>query len=939
MSTLFLHWGDKMDKNTKDLMKIIQWLSCVFLTISILYFVIGELFSEKEAYFKVGGSMSFNDGWEMVTSDGMKTPIEVPGACGTKSGEILRIEKQLPEDMEGAWICIRSTQQDIKISVDDEVIKYYSTKGTRSFGKNSVSVYVFAELTPEDSGKILSMEIVSHSPYSGYVNNMLIGDREQIWTGLFKKYLPVTILALFMLLLSAILVFYCIVIRCVYKKNMDIFYLGLALLVASVWIIAESKLRQIFLPNSTIASDVGFFMIMLIPFPFLAYINKIQKSRYEKGYVIVGICAVINFIVSTFLQFADIRDFSETMTVSHVIIVAFIILLFATVIIDIKHKRIVEYKEVALGLAGLMLAGIGEIYQVYDEAAVNNGIALCIGLVFLFFMAVIQTGRDLLQLEKEKQIAVAASESRTMFLANMSHEIRTPINTIVGMNEMILRENHNNDTREYAKNIENASKLLMGLIDDILDFSKLDAGKLEICENPYNTAMMLKDVFLGASVRMEDKDIEVKIDVDEKLPSVLNGDEIRIKQIFNNLLSNAIKYTVEGSINISLKGVWNKEIYYLEFSVADTGVGIREEDMPTLFDSFQRMELKRNKYIQGTGLGLSITKQLVENMNGTINVDSKYGKGSCFTVTIPQQIVDHRPMGDIKSAYFTPDLNGDARKQIKFSADKSVLIVDDNDMNLKVMQALLGKTGLNLTFASSGIECVEKCKRNKYDLIFMDHMMPEPDGIETLHLLRNDSQGMNGDSIVVVLTANAIKGASEQYQKAGFADYITKPVEYAKIEEILVKYLGDGSIEGRSGADAWSDDENDDVDEIHNSKVIANDESKLSYVLDKEEGLKYCGGLEDLYEEVLGHYVKNATAYKVELGKYYNEENWKEYARVAHTLKSNSLTIGLKEFSEVAKEQEYAGKAEDKALITDRYDFFVKCLEESIKTVQAELEK
>lgn len=313
-----------MDKKTTNLMKSIQIIAGIFLSISILYFVVGELFTEKEAYFKVGGSVPFDEGWFMVNSDGTKEAIDVPGACGTKSGDVLRIEKNLSNDFEGTWLCIRSTQQDIRICVDGELRKNYSTKGTRRFGKNSVSVYVLVELFPEDAGKVLSMEIVSHSPYSGYVNNMLVGDREQIWTGLAKKYMPVTIMALFILVLGAMVIFYSIIVRFIYKKNMNIAYLGLALFVASVWLIAESKLRQIFLPNSTVASDVGFFMIMLLPFPFMFYINKIQKQRYNKIYMGLSICAIINFIVSSLLQFIDIRDFSETMGVSHGIIIAFI---------------------------------------------------------------------------------------------------------------------------------------------------------------------------------------------------------------------------------------------------------------------------------------------------------------------------------------------------------------------------------------------------------------------------------------------------------------------------------------------------------------------------------------------------------------------------------------------------------------------------------------
>lgn len=899
-----------MEIKTSNIMKILQCILGAFLIVSIAYFVIGELWAEKESYFKVGGSRSFNDGWEMVMSDGTKVPITVPGSCNVKSGDVLTIEKTIPQDMDGTWICIRSSQQDIKISVDGEVRENYSTKGTRKFGKNSVSVYIFAELFPEDAGKTLTMEIVSNSPYSGYVNDIYEGDREQIWTGFVRTYLPVTILALFMLLLSVMVVVYTIIVRCVYKNSMDISYLGVGLLVSSVWIIAESRLRQIFLPNSTIASDVGFFMVMLLPFPFMSYINQIQKRRYEKGFILIAICSVINFIISTLLQLSDVKDFSETMGASHIILVVLIVMIFGTVIADIKSGFIKEYKEVAFGLAGLMFAGLCEIYQVYDRAALYNGIALCLGLVFLFFMAVIKTGRDLLQLEKEKQIAVAASESKALFLANMSHEIRTPINTIVGMNEMIIRENHNNETREYAKNIESASKMLIGLIDDILDFSKLDAGKLEICENSYNVASMLNDVILGASVRLKGKEIDINLDIDEKLPSVLVGDEIRIKQIFNNLLSNAVKYTEQGSITISAKGITEKNKFQLMFSVTDTGVGIREEDMSTLFDSFQRMDLKRNKYIQGTGLGLNITKQLVDSMKGTIDVRSEYGSGSCFTVKIPQQVEDNTPMGDLMVAYANLVQQDEVKSERCFSSELSVLVVDDNEMNLMVMKALLGKTGLSIDYADSGSKCYDLCKTKKYDLIFMDHMMPEPDGVETLHMIRDDREGLNNDTNVIVLTANAIKGASEMYEKEGFTDYITKPVEYDMLDEMLSKYL---------------------------SEEIKSQDKEIT--LNKEEGIKYCGGSEELYIEILETYVEKGKQYENEIDEYFKQKNWKEYARIAHTLKSTSLTIGASVFSEISKTHELAAKGEDVEFIKNSYDDFRKELKNILSIVEKEIKK
>lgn len=898
-----------MKINYDKFMNTLKIFTGIFLLISVLYFVIGEIFADKESFFKVGESESYCEGWEMVNPDGSRTLIDVPGSYKVKRGDVFALEKQIPDAFDGTWLCVRSSQQDIKFLVDDEVISNYSTKETRKFGKNSVSVFVFVELLPEYAGKTLRMEIVSYSTYSGYVNEIVCGEREQIWLNIVKQHMPVAILGLFMLLLSIMVVAYSLIIKYVYKRKMEIAYLGTGLLVASIWIIAESKLRQIFLPSSTIANNVGFLMIMLLPFPFLAYVNKVQKNRYVKAYTLIALSSIINFIISTVLQFTNIKDFSEIMASSHIILVVLIITFIITCILDIINKKIKEYKEVAIGLTGLVLAGLFEVAMVYDKFAIYNGVALCIGLVFLFFMAVIKTGKDLLEIEKERQIAVAASESRTMFLANMSHEIRTPINTIVGMNEMILRENHGNETREYAQNIDSASKMLIGLIDDVLDFSKLDAGKIDICECPYNMAAMLNDVILNVKVRLQDKGLKINLDIDKNIPSILSGDELRIKQILNNLLSNAVKYTEKGSITIKATGFWEDGKYYSEYSIKDTGVGIRAEDLPTLFDSFQRMDLKRNKYIQGTGLGLSITKQLVEIMDGSIDVTSEYGKGSCFTVKIHQEVVKDTPMGDFSEAY-TESVNVDgesARARVCFSPEATVLVVDDNEMNLLVMKSLLGKTGLTLDYASSGMECYELCKNKKYNLIFMDHMMPKPDGVETFHMIQEDVDGLNTDTKVIVLTANAIKGVSEQYAREGFADYISKPIDYKILEQYLIKYLGNYM------------------------------EGEKSMKLDKEKGLNYCGGLDDLYKEILQTYVEKSRQYEKELQQYYETEDWKEYARIAHTLKSTSLTIGADDFSEVAKKHEFAAKENNIEFIEQSYQSFLDDLKIMIQIVENEL--
>ncbi len=397
--------------------------------------------------------------------------------------------------------------------------------------------------------------------------------------------------------------------------------------------------------------------------------------------------------------------------------------------------------------------------------------------------------KDMLEAEKEKQIAIARSESKDKFLASMSHEIRTPINTIMGMNEMILRENQDETIAEYATNIKSESHMLLGLVNDILDFSKIEAGKLEITESEYWVSEMLKDVVSAVEFRTEQKGLKLEVDISETMPAVLKGDEIRIKQVLNNLLSNAVKYTEKGCITFAVKELCDGENVNLSFAVRDTGIGIHQADMSRLFQDFERLELQKNRYIQGTGLGLYITKQLVENMGGVIQVESEHGKGSCFTVQLPQQIVDATPIGKLGCGCKKCRSEKDKEQAVICAPDAKVLVVDDNRINLKVMEGLLKRTQVQLDLADSGKGCLQKTIEVKYDLIFMDHMMPEMDGIQTLHAIKADAENLNSDTPVIMLTANAINGMEEKYLSEGFSGYLSKPVDPGKMEGLMKVYL------------------------------------------------------------------------------------------------------------------------------------------------------
>lgn len=397
------------------------------------------------------------------------------------------------------------------------------------------------------------------------------------------------------------------------------------------------------------------------------------------------------------------------------------------------------------------------------------------------------------ELTREREIADRSNKAKSEFLANMSHEIRTPMNAVMGMNEMILRESKDENVRLYAKDIENAGKNLLEIINGILDFSKIESGKMEIVPVDYSLSGMVGDIMNVCSVRAREKSLLLNVTVDPELPSRYHGDEMRMRQIAVNLVMNAIKYTKEGSVTLEVDdaGEHGDGRVSLRLRVRDTGVGIKKEDLPKLFNKFERVALEENRSIEGTGLGLTICHRLAQLMGGNISVESEYGKGSTFIVVVPQEVVDSSPVGDFEKAYMDEKKSkSGAYEGASFTAPTAkILSVDDNEINLLLLEALLKTTEANITSVGSGQEMLDCIAKEHYDLIFLDHMMPGMDGIETLRRARE----MEGDPLkgtpVIVLTANAIAGNREKYIGAGFAEYLSKPIDPPKLEEMMIKFL------------------------------------------------------------------------------------------------------------------------------------------------------
>ncbi len=512
-----------------------------------------------------------------------------------------------------------------------------------------------------------------------------------------------------------------------------------------------------------------------------------------------------------------------------------------------------------------------------------------------------RTSLDMLKLvEMKKEEAEHMANVKSAFLANMSHEIRTPINAVLGMNELILREANQKDVLDYAYNIELAGKALLSIVNDILDISKIESGKTELVSGEYNVAASIYNFIEMSRARAEKKGILLKVDIAENLPSKMYGDEMRLKQIYTNILNNAIKYTEKGEITLTLTGeeIGDDKIF-TKATISDTGIGIREEDLDKIFDAFQRVDEEKNQKIEGTGLGMSITKQLVELMGGKIYVESEYGKGSTFHVELVQGIVDRTPIGRIDQAVEQNREIEKHKRAVLLAPEAKLLVVDDNQMNLNVMKGLLKRTEMQVDLVLSGKEALEAVTKTSYDVILMDHMMPEMDGVEALHRLRKLKENQNPQAKVIVLTANAAIGSREEYLKMGFDDYLSKPIEAMNLENMIKKYLPKELVHEIEEV----------VEETQNLEEIEFLEEKLRpFGIHLKQGLIYVEGELEQYVDMVKLFLRQSEARKEKMRGFLKEGNTEEYTIEVHALKSNGKMIGSRKMSELAYEMEIQGR-------------------------------
>ncbi len=545
---------------------------------------------------------------------------------------------------------------------------------------------------------------------------------------------------------------------------------------------------------------------------------------------------------------------------------------------------------------------------------------LAISAIYLFRAKKKIEGSE--KLRRAKEVAEDASRAKSEFLSNISHEIRTPINAILGMNEVILRECEDENILAYSENVKVAGNTLLGLVNNILDFSKIEAGKIEILPVEYDLSSVLNDLVNIIRIRAEDKGLILLLDFDRDTPKRLYGDDLRIKQVIINILTNAVKYTEKGNVTFSVgfeRIEGEPDSVLLRVAVKDTGIGIKPEDMGKLFSKFERLETKRNRNVEGTGLGMTITKKLLDRMGSSLQVESVYGIGSTFSFALKQKVVKWEPLGDYEASHLS------ALKQVKkyrekFTApDARILVVDDNPMNLMVFKSILKQTRVEIDTARDGDGGLVLMQVKKYDVIFLDHMMPRKDGIETLYELRAQKNNPNQATPTICLTANAISGAREEYIAAGFDDYLAKPINSGKLEDMLLAYLPKEKIKE---AETSEGAEEDDLECNGGELPEALAPLKGQDWIDLDAGVRNSCSVK-AYMSLLKLFYESLDETADELERFCAEENIKDYTVKVHALKSSARLIGAADFGEEAQKLESAGKNGDWEYIRAHQEAFM----------------
>ena len=828
----------------------------------------------------------------------------------------LTLETVLPKNLsEHISLLVYSQEQDLKISIGGITKGEYCGTERNERGQYAVDGWYQISLSGADSGRVLTVEITAAPGKAvDFIRPVYMGDRTTIGYHLLMLYACPVGFGLLMFLIGIFMLFYSLL---AWEKGSRPFHcIGAYMIFGGMYFFFSSEIRQIYLSDLYRAQNMSLICLILLQIPLMLYAEEIVKVRFR------GITVFWERMDMAVLLLMGILIATGATDIRHIFLPVGMLYLiqWGSCMLILRYREGEEEinplcKDAFWGFTALFAGELYEVCARYVMHVDSGGMGAAVGALIFSGIGILSFRRWLRMVTARERQELIRNEEKDQFLAEMSHSIRTPANAVLGMDMMILRKSRDHEITDYASDIENACQSLLSIIDDILDFSKIGSGDIELQQGGYHMTSLVNDCHNMIMIKAAEKGLRFRVVNNPRMPDQLYGDEIRIRQIMINLLTNAVKYTLRGEVTL---GIDYQEVdsrhLILIITVSDTGIGIRQEDIPHLFESYRRFDEKANFRIEGTGLGLSIVKFLVELMGGKIEVRSVYGEGSEFSVQIPQRILGNSKMGDLGAVLE----NGMERKNHQtawFRAPKArVLIVDDVPMNLKVLAALLDETGMQVDLAVSGPECLMMTAKKKYQLIFMDHMMPGMDGEETFRRMKQMSENQNETTPVVMLTANAILGAKEAYLQEGFCSYLAKPVTEAALRDVCVKYLPEEMVSWDKNAEEENTGEDNNQEHSFQPGEAQNSEgtdqiAALDEFLNTEAGIAYCVDDRDLYLEILGEYVHPDREQQIQNA--FAQEDWKNYQVGVHSLKSTSRTIGAAKLSEMSLALEDAAKAGD----------------------------
>ena len=919
-------------------MKIITERKMRFIYLLFLLFIFIFIFgSSVREYYRLGFREHkfevLKTGWQRILPDGSKKKL------GSSEEMVLikdlLIERQLPSEVPYSLttLYIKTMHQDLTIWIDEKPVYQFDYQDIPPFNSKIPPLYwVRIPIQKDQLGSTIRIEFRGRARS---VENTLEGlyfgeDLSIICEILWKNILQIFSSLCLIFMGIGLLVEYLILDRRRGEEKGS-FYLGAVLFFLGLWMGCQIDARQLIFNNILLIWNMEYLSLIMIPIPALLFINKVERGNCQRGIywlcLLIALCDLLIIISAG----VGLYSFAElNLLIDCILLLTCFAIARSFVVIRWRDPDLFKDLTWMIGAGSTLISfSCIELVSYFLNGYENQGRFLSVGSVIFAFQMIHMQSMEYDKVRNEKNKLEVAEKVQSEFLANMSHEIRTPINTVIGMNEMILRESHDDVVLGYARNIQVSGESLLSLVNDILDFSRIESSGIKLVPKPYELANLLHELSNTARFRAEWKNLRFSVIVDEDTPAVLFGDVFRIREVLVNLLDNAIKYTDTGTVTLTVtfkslpveekKFSFNEEDanvspedreeqppanavpVELQFAVKDTGLGISEKDQKLVFQKFQRVHSGWRKNIQGTGLGLPITRYLTKLMHGRIELKSALGEGSCFTAYIPQYRLNDESIGNFEDRYKKQKGVGNGFNKGFIASDAKILVVDDNELNLQLVKNLLKRTEVQIDVAYSGEECLEKLATGTYDIVYLDHMMAGMNGEETLEKIREQAiENRYGKPIpVIAFSSNVYLFESHKDGSSKFDAYLLKPVDGNELDKSLYTFLPENLIRKRS---------NEEYFEAEMKKHTISEKEDKEKLLDREIGLAYCMQDESVYQEILTLFKENSTEKQKELEDAFSSSDYAKYRLYSHGLKTTSLTVGAVLLSENAKKMEYAAK-------------------------------